>query len=428
VVAAAVAAVLGATANGYGYHRDELYFRMLAAHPAWGYVDEPPMTPMLVRASTALFGDSLWALRVPAIVFAAATVMLVALLCRELGGGRFAQVLAAFGGAGAFPLIAGHVFLTATPDLVVWVLVVLFACRALLRAEPRWWLATGLTVGVGLYNKQLIVLLLIGLVVGLALAGPSRSLTSPWLWAGAGIAVLIAVPTLIYQATNGWPELHMAHAISVDKGGDDRVTYVPFQLILLGPPLVPSGSPGSSGCSGTRAGAPSARWAGRTSRYRSSCSRAAATVATDVPALLHPARGRMYGRRRCCTRAYSESLPWRASGSQRGLADRNRGRRIGLAAVRDGGDPIHPAGAARPALRHRVPVPGPAPRDGRHAAGTATHPAPTGQQDRQLRSRVGTHHGWPRPASSSRKPRMISGSIAKTVSMTWLTQGCSGRS
>ena len=65
VVTAVVVIVLAVTVNAYGYHRDELYFRMLAAHPAWGYVDEPPMTPMLARASTTIFGDSLWALRLP---------------------------------------------------------------------------------------------------------------------------------------------------------------------------------------------------------------------------------------------------------------------------------------------------------------------------------------------------------------------------
>ncbi|HEU0242109.1 MAG TPA: glycosyltransferase family 39 protein [Micromonosporaceae bacterium] len=239
VIAAIAAAVLAATVNGYGYHRDELYFRMLAAHPAWGYVDEPPLTPMLVRVSTELFGDSLWALRLPAIICAVATVFLVALLCRELGGARFAQTLAAFGGAGAFPLVAGHVMLTATPDLVVWTLVVLFACRALLRDEPRWWLAAGVTVGIGLYNKQLIVLLLIGLAAGLLISGPRRHLSSRWLWAGVGLAVVIALPTVIYQATNHWPELHMARAISDDKGANDRATYLPFQVILLGLTLAP---------------------------------------------------------------------------------------------------------------------------------------------------------------------------------------------
>ena len=51
----------------YGYHRDELYFRMLP--PAWGYTDQPLLTPLLARA-TMLLADEPWALRLPATVFA----------------------------------------------------------------------------------------------------------------------------------------------------------------------------------------------------------------------------------------------------------------------------------------------------------------------------------------------------------------------
>jgi 4-amino-4-deoxy-L-arabinose transferase-like glycosyltransferase len=238
-VAAGVTVLLLVTAGGYGYHRDELYFRMLGAHPAWGYVDEPPLTPLLVRASTALFGDSLLGLRIPAIACAAATVLIVALICHELGGGRFAQVTTAIGVCCTFLLVAGHVFLTASPDMVFWTLTVLFVVRALLRSEPRWWLAAGVTVGVGLYNKQLIVLLLIGHAVGLLLAGPRNVFRDRRLWLGAALAAVIGLPTVLYQIANGWPELHMAHAIAVNKGPDDRVNFVPFQLLLLGLGLVP---------------------------------------------------------------------------------------------------------------------------------------------------------------------------------------------
>lgn len=237
-IAGAVAVVLLAFAGRYDYHRDELYFRLLREHPAWGYVDQPPLTPLVARLATALFGDSLWAMRVPAALCTAATAVLVALIAREVGGDRRAQVLAALVIGSGFPLIAGHVLLTASIDMVVWPAVILGVMRALLRDEPRWWLAVGALVGLALYNKHLVVLLLIGIAVGLLLVGPRQVLRSPWLWTGVVIALAIGSPNLVYQATHGWPQLSMARALARNKGDDARVTFVPLQLLMLGPPVV----------------------------------------------------------------------------------------------------------------------------------------------------------------------------------------------
>jgi 4-amino-4-deoxy-L-arabinose transferase-like glycosyltransferase len=239
-VALAALVLLTATIDRYGYHRDELYFRLLSDHPAWGYVDEPPLTPMLARLGTALFGDHLWSIRIPALLCPVAIVVLGALLARELGGGTAAQTLAAIGSCGSsLVLVAGHLLSTASFDLVVWLLVILFAARALLRGQPRWWLAAGLAVGLGLYNKQLVVLLLIGLGAGLLIAGPRRELLSPWLWAGVGIALVVGAPNLVYQLTHDWPQAKMAEAVARNKGHDDRIMFVPFQFLLLGPLLAP---------------------------------------------------------------------------------------------------------------------------------------------------------------------------------------------
>lgn len=235
---AAAAVALGATASRYGYHRDELYFRML--EPAWGYVDQPPLTPLLARTAIALFGDTVWALRLPAIACLLGAVLLAVLITRELGGGRGAQTLCAWGLAfSALPLTFGHTLLTASVDLVVWTAVLLFAARALLRDEPRWWLAAGAVVGLGLANKHLIVLLLIGLAVGLLAVGPRRVFRSPWLWAGVGVAVVVALPNLIYQATHDWPQFTMAQALSRRGGYEARTFLLPLQVILLGVFLVP---------------------------------------------------------------------------------------------------------------------------------------------------------------------------------------------
>src|SRR6202012_4172816 len=114
-----------------------------------------------------------------------------------------------------------------------WTLTILFVSRALLRGEPRWWLWAGLTVASSLDNKQLIVLLLLGIAAGLLMSGPRAVFGQRWIWLGAAIAVVIALPTLIYQIGHGFPELHMAGAIAEDKGDNDRITFVPFQIVLL---------------------------------------------------------------------------------------------------------------------------------------------------------------------------------------------------
>jgi hypothetical protein len=233
----ALGIVLSVFSNGYGYHRDELYFRMLK--PGWGYVDEPPLTPLLVRLFTHL-SDHPWAIRIPATLATMLSAYVLVLLTREFGGGRRAQALCAWAYSfAAIPIIMGHVLLTATVDLPVWPAIVLFIARAQLRRQPQWWLAAGAVVGVSMYNKLLVAVLLAALLVGVLLVGPRRFLFSRWVVGAAGLALFIGAPNVIHQATNQWPHLAMGRALAENNAGDVHVLMWPFLLILLGPPLVP---------------------------------------------------------------------------------------------------------------------------------------------------------------------------------------------
>jgi len=235
--AAAVALALACTLGAYGYHRDELYFRML--RPAWGYTDQPPLTPLIVHGISRIW-DTVEAIRVPPLLLAVASVIVVALIAREAGGSRAAQALAAWGyGFGAFTLLPGHVFLTSSVDLVVWPLVVLAVVRAQLRGEPRWWLLAGLVAGLSLYNKLLVAVLIAAIGLGLLVVGPRRVLLSPWALGALGLAVLIGVPNLVYQVVNGFPQLALGAALSADNAGSVRAEAIPFLALLIGPPLVP---------------------------------------------------------------------------------------------------------------------------------------------------------------------------------------------
>lgn len=237
IAAAAVAqaVVLTAGSGGYGYHRDELYYRMLP--PAWGYVDQPPLTPLLARLTTHL-ADQVWALRVPATLCAAVSVVLLALVVRELGGGRGAQALAVWGYAfAAIPLALGHVLLTSTVDLALLLVVVLGTVRAA-TGDRRAWLWAGAAAGLTTYNRLVVAVVVLGLVAGMVLLGPRRELASRHALVGAALGLLLGLPNLLYQATNGWPQLQMGAALSANNAADVRPQVLPLLVVMLGPPLV----------------------------------------------------------------------------------------------------------------------------------------------------------------------------------------------
>jgi 4-amino-4-deoxy-L-arabinose transferase-like glycosyltransferase len=239
-VAVAEVLLLVATANRYGYHRDELYFRIAARHPAWGYDDQPALTPMLGRFSEWAFGGDPRGLRMLSAVAIGLVVVLVALIARELGAGRAGQIVAALGTAASGAAMAvGHLLSTTTFDVLLWVALVYVVVRILGGGDERQWLLVGLTVGIGLENKHLILLLVLALACGCLLARRWELARSPWLWAGAALAVALWLPNVLWQARHGWPQLELAAKIAEEEAAANRIELLPLQFLLIGPLLAP---------------------------------------------------------------------------------------------------------------------------------------------------------------------------------------------
>ncbi|SNX98003.1 4-amino-4-deoxy-L-arabinose transferase [Geodermatophilus sabuli] len=240
-LAAAVALLLLAVSGRYGYHRDELYFLRAGREAAFGYVDQPPLTPLLAATVDALAPGSLVALRVPSALAAGLVVVLTGLLAREFGGGRAAQLLAAAAiGVSAFLLAVGHLLSTSTFDLLAWTALSWLLVRAL-RDGGAVWLAAGAVAGVALQNKVQPAFLVAAVLLGVLVAGPRVVFRSPWPWLGGALALLLWAPNLAWQATNGWPQLALAEAIAAGSSGTSEPWYLflPFQLVLVSPLLVP---------------------------------------------------------------------------------------------------------------------------------------------------------------------------------------------
>src|SRR3954451_6944615 len=210
LVAGVMIVGLLAVSGAYGFHGDEMYYVVAGRHPAFGYVDQPPLTPLLSAASVAVLGATPTAVRVLPALEMALVVLLVALLARDLGGSRRAQILAAVTAALSGYLGAGHLDTTTEPDLLAWAVIVWLLVRLLARGDRRLWPAVGVTAGIGLENKDTLLFLAAGLALGLVVSRRWDVVRSPWAWAALGTAFLLWAPNLVWQAANGWPQITMA--------------------------------------------------------------------------------------------------------------------------------------------------------------------------------------------------------------------------
>lgn len=137
----------------YGFFRDELYFIVCGFRPAWGYVDQPPLVPLLAAASQ-LFGRSLFLIRAVAALFAACSAYVTCLIAIELGGGVFAQLFAAVVVFFTPVLMSfGMKVSTDSPGLLLWPLAALCVLRVAKGRDPRWWVVAGAALGLAFQTK-----------------------------------------------------------------------------------------------------------------------------------------------------------------------------------------------------------------------------------------------------------------------------------
>jgi 4-amino-4-deoxy-L-arabinose transferase-like glycosyltransferase len=228
-----------ATGGQYGFHRDELATLDDARHLAWGYVAYPPMTPFFGRVSLELFGTSLRGFRSFAAVAHAIALVLTGLMARELGGRRGAELLALFA---ALPLaIATGVMMQYVAfDYLFWVLTAYLVIRLVKSGDPRWWIAIGASIGLGMMAKYGMVFFVCGIAAGVLLTDARRYLASKWLVAGIAASLLLFLPNLIWQIQHDLISLDfLRHIHERDVRIGRAKDFVPDQLkfTLLALPL-----------------------------------------------------------------------------------------------------------------------------------------------------------------------------------------------
>lgn len=225
----------------YGYFRDEFFYIQLSKHLGDGPIDMPLLAPTLMWLTRMLFGETLTALHIFPALAGSLVILLAVQIVRELGGNRFAQLLA--GLCTLFvPVNLGvnSTFSYDSFDQLFWLLTLYFVFKVLKTDNLKYWFWFGVAAALGLLTKQ--SMLVLGLALTLALLStPARKyFKKRQIWLAAGIALVGLLPYLIMQIKLGWPILHYAEFYSSAKTYPvSPLEFLLFQIIAHNPVSLP---------------------------------------------------------------------------------------------------------------------------------------------------------------------------------------------
>lgn len=229
--------VAALSAMRYGYYYDELYFIAAGKRLSVSYADQGPLVPLLARLMDWQFPGSFPALRIPAITAALVVVVVSALIARELGGGRMAQVLAATACATSVCVLGeAQTLSTNGIDTVLWVVLSWLIVRWVRTRQDSLLLVSGLVTAAALQVKWLVPVFWVVVVVAAGCLGPRELLRRPALWCSAALVAVTAVPMLIWQGQHGWPQVGMSAVVRGQTTGfaGGLQHFVPQALQMCG--------------------------------------------------------------------------------------------------------------------------------------------------------------------------------------------------
>jgi hypothetical protein len=243
IIFGAIALLVHLLTNGrYGYFRDELYYIACGRHLAFGYVDQPPLSILLLRLSELFLGESLFAIRFLPALAGAAIVALTGIIARELGGRVWAIALACAATLCAlFYLAVGNFFSMNAFEPLFWMGAVYLLVRIINGGAPTLWLWFGVVIGLGLENKHSMVFFGAGILVGLLLTPERRHFAQKWIWFGALIAFVLALPNFLWEARYHWPTYELLSNIghSNKNVALSPIQFIVQQAVFLNPGTLP---------------------------------------------------------------------------------------------------------------------------------------------------------------------------------------------
>lgn len=222
---------------GYEFNRDSLLYLAMGDHLELFRMQFPPMIAILAELARALPLPILASVNLLSALAGAALTLVAAMICRDLGGSRRAQVFAAVAVlASPTFLRGGTLFQPVVFERLFWGLAIIALVKLLTGANRRWWMLAGLGLGLGALTKFSVAFLGVGVVVAVLGSPLRQDLRGRWPWIGMAIAAVLALPSITGQMAHGWPFLTQAAALSANQlERVSRLDFITGQFLALGP-------------------------------------------------------------------------------------------------------------------------------------------------------------------------------------------------
>ena len=231
----------------YGFFRDELYYLACSNRIQLGYVDHPPLSIYILAVWKAIFGDSLFVIRIVPVIISSATVFMIGLFTLRLGGGKTAIIISTITYMTA-PIFLGMntIYSMNSFDFFFWITSAYIFLKIIQQGavpttvgNSKLWIILGVVLGLGLLNKTSVFWLGAGIFAGTIFTPLRKDLKTKYPYIAALIALLIFSPFIIWNLNHDLAHLEfMRNAASRKYGGLSPISFILDQILILNPPTI----------------------------------------------------------------------------------------------------------------------------------------------------------------------------------------------
>jgi 4-amino-4-deoxy-L-arabinose transferase-like glycosyltransferase len=217
------------TNTNYELQRDAFMYIDLGNHLAWGYHSIPPSIALFANISRFLLGDTTFAIRLFPALLGVLSIIVIGIMVKEAGGGKWSQFFAclAFLAAPAF-LRTNTLFQPVAFNQFYWLLLAFLIFRLIQTEKAFYWYLIGIVAGFAFLNKYSVVFYFTGIIVAVILTPLRAWLRKPQPYIAATIALLIALPNLLWQINHNWPVIRHMKELA-----EHHLVHVRLDIFLL---------------------------------------------------------------------------------------------------------------------------------------------------------------------------------------------------